>query len=152
MEKTLVIEFVPLSSANTDKMVPLYRSVFNTDPWNDGWTHEAASERLASFAKYPEYFGLSLWVQGTVAGFALGWAERWATGWQFHLYEMCIAVEQQRRGYGHALLKEFERHLVQQGRSAIFLQTGAAVPARRFYEACGFRDRGLIVLGKRCAN
>jgi aminoglycoside 6'-N-acetyltransferase I len=123
--------------------------VFNAAPWNDGWTQHAATERLESFAKYPEFFGLSVCSDGVVVGFGLGWAERWVNDWQYHLYEMCISPEFQGQGHGRALLAELEKQSKAKGRVAIFLQTGANVPARKFYEACGFRDLGLIIMGKR---
>ena len=147
--QTQPIVFQELSSANITSVVPVYINVFNVDPWNDGWTQHSATERLESFAKYPEFFGLSISLDGVTVGFGLGWAERWVNDWQYHLYEMCIAPELQGQGCGRALLAELEKQSKAKGQVAIFLQTGANVPARKFYEACGFRDRGLIIMGKR---
>ena len=141
--------FEELSSENILHIVPLYMEVFNSAPWNDGWSVDAANERMTSFAKYPEFFGLKMLVNGVAIGFALGWAERWVDSWQFHLYEMCISPGMQGGGYGRMLLSELEKQTKQRGQTAIFLQTGAQVPAHRFYEACGYRDRGLTIMGKR---
>jgi aminoglycoside 6'-N-acetyltransferase I len=144
--------FRDINLENIAQIVPLYIEVFNAAPWNDGWTAKAATERMTSFAKFPEFFGLSLFVDGVVVGFALGWAERWVNSWQFHLYEMCISPKLQSKGYGRVLLSELEKQTRERGQTAIFLQTGAQVPAHRFYEACGYCDRGLTIMGKRYAD
>ena len=144
--------FEELSLENIEHVVPLYMDVFNSDPWNDGWGTVAVSERLTSFAKCPEFFGLKILIDEVAIGFALGWAERWVNAWQFHLYEMCVSPKMQGKGYGRSLLSELEIQTKQRGQTAIFLQTGAQVPAHKFYEACGYRDRGLTIMGKRYAD
>ena len=141
--------FEELKPDNILQVVPLYMDVFNSPPWNDGWSELAATERMASFAKYPEFFGLKLLLDGVAIGFALGWAERWVGSWHFHLYEMCISPKIQGKGYGRILLSELEKQTKQRGQTAIFLQTGAQAAAHKFYEACGFRDCGLTIMGKR---
>ena len=82
--QTRTIVFQKLSSANITSVVPVYMNVFNAAPWNDGWTEGAATERLQSFAKFPEFLGLSVCLDGVVSGFGLGWAERWVNDWQYH--------------------------------------------------------------------
>lgn len=146
------VVFEELSIKNILQVVPLYMEVFNSAPWNDGWNSEAATERMSSFAKYPEFFGLKLLADDVAIGFALGWAGRWVNAWQFHLYEMCVSPKLQGKGYGRMLLAELEKQSRQRGQTAIFLQTGAKVPARQFYEACGYRDKGLTIMGKRYAD
>ena len=144
--------FEELNLGNILQIVPVYIEVFNSAPWNDGWSEQAAIERMTSFARYPEFFGLRLLIDKVLVGFALGWAERWVNAWQFHLYEMCILPTMQGKGYGRMLLSELEKQTKQRGQIAIFLQTGAQVPAHKFYEACGYRDRGLTIMGKRYAD
>jgi aminoglycoside 6'-N-acetyltransferase I len=141
--------FEEINPENILQVVPLYMAVFNSPPWNDGWSELAATERMRSFAKYPKFFGLKLSVDGVAIGFALGWAERWVDAWKFHLYEMCISPDWQGQGYGRILLSELERQTRGKGHTAMFLQTGAKVPARKFYDACGYRDHGLVIMGKR---
>lgn len=141
--------FEELSLENIEHVVPLYMEVFNSAPWNDGWSEQAATERMRSFAKYPEFFGLKILINDVAIGFALGWAERWVNAWQFHLYEMCISPKMHGKGYGRMLLSELEKQTKERGQTAIFLQTGAQVPAHKFYVACGYRDRGLTIMGKR---
>ena len=144
--------FEQLNLENVRHVVPVYMKVFNSAPWNDRWSAGAATERLMSFAKYPEFFGLKMSVGGVEIGFALGWAERWVDAWKFHLYEMCISPDMQGKGHGRILLSELERQTREKGHTAIFLQTGALVPARKFYESCGYGDHGLVIMGKRYAD
>lgn len=146
------VVFEELSIKNILQVVPLYIEVFNSAPWNDGWSVEATTERMTSFAKYPEFFGLKIVIDDVAIGFALGWAERWVNAWQFHLYEMCVSPKLQGKGYGRLLLSELEKQTKQRGQTAIFLQTGAQIPAHKFYQACGYRDRGLTIMGKRYAD
>jgi aminoglycoside 6'-N-acetyltransferase I len=143
------VEFEELSFEDILQVVPLYMEVFNSAPWNDGWSEQAASERMRSFARFPEFFGLKILAGGLAIGFALGWAERWVNAWQFHLYEMCILPKLQGKGYGRMLLTELEKQTREKGQTGIFLQTSAQAPAFQFYEACGYRDRGLTILAKR---
>jgi ribosomal protein S18 acetylase RimI-like enzyme len=47
------------------------------------------------------------------------------------------------------LLRELQNRLANEGFERIYLQTGRTAPARIFYESTGFRDLGLVSLGKR---
>ena len=138
-----------LSTENIASVVGLYVTVFNSPPWNDGWTSDAADERLRSFVSFPRFRGIAALEQGQPVGLALGWGERWTTGWHFQLKEMCVAEEARRRGVGARLLRALEEHLASDGFERIYLQTGQSAPARVFYESAGFRDLKLVSLGKR---
>jgi ribosomal protein S18 acetylase RimI-like enzyme len=143
---------VALDGTNIESVVPLYVSVFNAPPWNDGWTEEAAAERLHAFAAFPRFHGIAVLRSGAAIAFALGWGERWTTGWHFHLKEMCVASDQQHQQIGSRLLRSIEGRLAVAGFEGIYLQTGANVPAREFYEAKGFRDLGLVSLSKQVGS
>jgi len=80
---------------------------------------------------------------------ALGWGERGVTGWHFHLKEMCVDSASQRRGLGVMLLSSLERDLARDKFDRVYLETRASSPSLEFYEACGYRNIGLISLSKR---
>ena len=69
-------------------------------------------------------------------------------GWHFHLKEMCVAPNAQRRGLGGKLIAELEQYLLRQGISRVFLETGHSAPARTFYERHGYKQLSLVSLAK----
>lgn len=142
-------EFVTLTHDNIALVTGLYTSVFNSPPWNDGWSDEAALERLRSFAAIPTFRGLILCLDGTPKALALGWGERWVKGWVFHLKEMCVCSTLQRSGLGGQLLSEFEARLSAENFTGVYLQTGESVPARAFYESVGYERFAIVSLRKR---
>lgn len=141
--------FVPLNTTNIMGYVDVYRSVFNAPPWNDGWSTEAASERLRVFTSFPTFQGIGLVRDSRPAGLALGWGERWTEGWTFHLKEMCLAQTLHRQGLGTRLMNALEESLRRQGFDSIHLQTGRTAPAANFYQQQGFRSLDLVSLAKR---
>jgi aminoglycoside 6'-N-acetyltransferase I len=149
MKRVVNAQFVLLTEENMSTVVPLYCRVFNAAPWNDGWTDAVARERLKTFGKFPNFLGAAMMDGAEVIGFALGWAERWVDSWQFHLYEMCIDSKLQGQGYGRKLMLELERLATERAYTAVFLKTAENAPAKHFYEACNYRQRNMIVMGKR---
>ncbi len=142
-------EFVTLSRANLPVFADLYQSVFNAPPWNDGWIKEAATERLTTFADFPTFRGMGILHEEIPIAFVLGWGERWVQGWVFHVKEMCVHSDWQRRGLGRELMTAFESQLSREGFRSVELQTGEKTPARSFYESHGYRQMGLVSLHKK---
>ena len=138
-----------LGPENVASVVELYVSVFNAPPWNDGWSPAVAEERLRSFASFPRFHGMAALEGVEPVALALGWGERWTTGWHFHLKEMCVSASVRRKGVGSRLLRGLEERLAGDGFERVYLQTGRTGPARSFYESAGFRDLNLVSLGKR---
>ncbi len=50
---------------------------FNEEPWNDGWSEQAAFERLSIFTRIPNFHGIALTIDGEPTAMALGWASVW---------------------------------------------------------------------------
>jgi aminoglycoside 6'-N-acetyltransferase I len=140
---------VPIAVESMQKYVPLYVSVFNAPPWNDGWSEQSALERLSSFAAIPKFRGLALIEERIPVGLVLGWGERWANGWVFHVKEMCISESRQRKGLGTVLMKGFEDLLLTEGFTGIYLQTGRSAPAKDFYQDLGYSEMPIVSLRKR---
>ncbi len=141
--------FILLTTDNIATVVAMYCRVFNDEPWNDGWTETVALERLNTFVKFPTFLGVAMMSGDEVIGFSLGWAERWVESWQFHLYEMCVDPKLQGLGYGRKLMVELERLAKERAYTAVFLKTSENAPAKQFYEACDFKQHGMVVMGKR---
>lgn len=141
--------FVQLDCTNVLDFADLYGTVFNAPPWNDGWSCEAVSERLLTFASFPRFGGLGLVRDGRAEALALGWGERWINGWTFHLKEVCVATARQRQGLGVALVLALESQLREQGFVSVYLQTARSAPALCFYQRLGYAESGLAALQKR---
>jgi GNAT superfamily N-acetyltransferase len=146
-----VTRIVDIHQANIDQFVDLYVAVFSGAPWNDGWSREAALERLTAFTTHPRFYGLGRIEGREPAALVMGWGERWVRGWMFHVKEMCVAVALQRKGFGNGLLKSLESNLRAENFMGIHLQTGAKTPARKFYESCGYDVLDVISLRKSLA-
>ena len=82
----------------------LFVAVFSGHPWNEPWTVEAASQRLAEIIATPGFAGVALAAGDTVTGVALGQAERWHAGQVFCLREMFASPALQHQGRGSRLL------------------------------------------------
>jgi ribosomal protein S18 acetylase RimI-like enzyme len=140
--------FIEIDGQNIALFVGLYASVFNAAPRNDRWTEDAVRERFEAFVRFPGFYGLGHMTDSSPAAMVFGWKERWMEGWHFHLKEMCVATALQRQGIGSMLLEELESRLAGHGVHRVLLETGEATPARRFYEASGYRRFRLVSLRK----
>lgn len=142
------LEVVTITQTNLDSFANLYIDVFNQPPWNDGWSKTAVLERFRSFAAFPNFRGLGYLTAGNPTALVFGWGERWTDGWKFHIREMCVAGPLQRAGFGKSLLLAFEHQLFSEGFKSVFLETGQATPARKFYEKLGYKNLSLVSLSK----
>ena len=141
--------FVVIEQSNILQFCDLYIAVFNAAPWHDGWTPEAVRERFESFACYPTFYGIAHFTNRKPDAIAFGWTERWINKWHFHLKEMCVAPDAQGRGIGSNVLSELEVRLRNRDVDRIFLETGQSAPARKFYEASGYKQNSLVSLAKK---
>ena len=128
-----------VEAARIAQLAALFVRVFNAPPWDDGWSVEAAAERLGRLMAHPDFVGVSATDGSALVGFALGYTERWVRGSHFHLKEMCVDPAQQRGGIGGALLDGLVAELKGRGVDAVFLETRPGSPAASFYEKHGFK-------------
>ena len=137
---------------NTDNIgicVPLYCSVFNAEPWNDGWSEEAVYERLSTFTKIPHFEGLVHEIEGEPVAMVLGWGERWTKGWTFLIKEMCVHPSQRRSGLGANIMLELEQQLIDKGYLDAYLETLSEGPSVDFYSSLNFRTIALVMMKKK---
>jgi ribosomal protein S18 acetylase RimI-like enzyme len=137
-----------LDTADVDGAAALFVDVFNAPPWSDGWTLDAARERLGGFLGSPASFGVIFIEHATPFAFALGHVERWIGASHFHLKEMCVALDRQRSGVGAELLDFLIGQLQARSVEQIFCETRPGTAAESFYRKAGFRQLNLVSLAK----
>jgi len=135
-----------MEQSDLDKCAALFVSVFNRPPWCDQWTLESARGRLSDIVKSPGFVGLVAVSEGEMVGFAAGCCEQWFDGQHFHLREMCVVPELQRRGVGSRLLADLEKKLQQTEIRQVYLLTREGGPAGAFYTKNGYHASSRTVL------
>lgn len=128
----------------------LFVEVFGAPPWNESWDASTATRRFNDCWRTPGFFGLLAQSEEQIVGFALGCVEQWNTNRHFHLREMCVAPQRQRRGVGRQLMQALEDHLREAGVGKITLHTARDSDAQTFYDRCGFHTSArLVMMSKR---
>lgn len=129
------------------ELTDLYMACFNAAPWNDGWTKEAAVERLGDLLSARQARGAVAFIGTQPVGMLLGQRERWVDTHHFNLVEMCVLPAKQRQGIGKGLLAHLLEELALEGTTKLYLLTAPESYAAAFYAKQGFRaSRGRLVM------
>lgn len=139
------LHFQTFGAAHLHEAGALCAVCFNSPPWNDGWTAESASTRLAALLAFPTSVGCVVSRQERLLGLALGHLEPWTDGLHFYLSELCIDPKGQRRGVGAALLADLMRRLGEYGIRIVYLPTEPASGAEPFFREQQFQDDALAL-------
>ena len=130
-----------------DALTELFVECFNSPPWNDGWSHDAARDRLGALAGGQNFRGFVAVADARLVGMLLGQKERWVRHYHFALQEMCVRPSHQRSGVGTALLRHAADELRAEDVEKLYLITSPGDAAEAFYTKLGFyRSRGRIVM------
>ena len=130
-----------------DALTAVFTTCFNQPPWNDGWSEDAARERLEDLLSARHSRGAVAEVDSKVVGFLLGQKERWIHAHHFNLIELCVLPEHQRHGIGRGLVQHMIEALRRERCERISLITAPNSAAASFYEALGFytsRSRAMM--------
>jgi len=136
--------------------VEVFIKVYNAEPFEDGWTEEAAGRRLADLWNTPGCLGFVAEeehrVLGSVAeeehrvaGFAIGHAEHWFTGKRFCIDEICVRPEHQRARVGTAVLEGLVEELVKMVVETVYVLAGRGTAADEFFRIKGFYPNDRLV-------
>jgi len=137
----------PATASDLAELTALFVDTFNAPPWNDGWTKDAALERLSTMVHVPHFRGAIAHDATGAVGMLLGHVERWVAAYHFNLVEMCVTPERQRTGIGTKLLEFMRDKLAQEGIGKVYLMTAPGAEAEAFYRKHGFeRSKGRVVL------
>lgn len=143
-------EIKQLGTEYYDRIKSLFYTVFTSAPWFDDWSDEKQlSAYITDLTGNPNSLSFGLFEDGRLIGLALGSIKHWCKGTEYYIDEFCILTECQGKGLGTAFMNVIEEKLREKGIVNIFLQTGADMPAHRFYNKLGFNELvGHISLSK----
>ncbi|MFW5804294.1 MAG: GNAT family N-acetyltransferase [bacterium] len=121
-----------------EKCSDLYVKVFRQEPWNEDWKIDTALNRLKDYYNTPGFMGLCSLEQDEITGCVIGNIEHFYNGNYFHLKEIFIDVECQRKGIGKKILNELKSLLLLEKVKSILLFTAERSEPQMFYKANGF--------------
>ncbi|WP_078551987.1 GNAT family N-acetyltransferase [Bacillus alkalicellulosilyticus] len=136
-----------ISKENVEECSVLYRKVFNSDPWNDGWLLDDVKERLSDIISNPHYWGVGLYSDGgRLVGFLVGYSEKWLQERHFHVIELCVDLDFQNKGIGTRLITALENYCNEVGINNIYLVTAKGGQAEHFYNKNDFITNSQLIM------
>lgn len=116
----------------------------------DGWGLESVERRLKQLVVRFDYFGLGIYINDKLIGFAVGNLSQFDDGLVAHLNEIFISRDFQSKGYGSKLLIAFEDQAKKLGAFRIQLEAADDDIHHRFYnDRHNFKDtRSNVIKGK----
>ncbi len=123
------------------RITELFRGVFTGEPWNDDWSDEKQLEMyIQDLIGQDSSLTYGLYEGDEIIGVSMGYIKHWFTGTEYYINELCIRTDKQGLGAGSFFIRKIEQAVKENGIEHIFLQTGADVPAYRFYKKNGFTE------------
>ena len=124
-----------------DEIKALFRSVFSAPPWNDDWSDDVQLDHyLRELIEVRGSLILGLFDGDRFIGVSIGKIKHWCRGTEYFIEELCIANEEQHKGYGQEFFKLIEGYLKDMGINEIFLMTDRRMPAYDFYHKQGYKE------------
>lgn len=139
-------EIVSMGLSHITEYVKLFVSVFNTEPWNDSWTEETAGLRIESMMSTNTFIGKALCSENELKGFIYGQKEYFYDGIHFQIQEFCVKSDEQKKGYGKALLQALRDELDSLGVVNIYLITSRDDRTEGYYRRRGFVTSDHMIL------
>ncbi|MBR4223850.1 MAG: GNAT family N-acetyltransferase [Oscillospiraceae bacterium] len=139
-----------LGADSFEQIKHVFREIFSKEPWCDDWSDDDQLDAyIRDLAGNANSLTFGLFEDGELAGLSIGSIKHWYKGTEYYIDEFGLLAEYRGRGLGSVFMQEIERIIRERGLKAMFLQTGADVPAFRFYEKCGFHAlEGHVSLAK----
>ena len=148
------ISYEILTRDHIPKLAEFYMKTYNSPPWNEKWTIEAATKRLDELINCRNSYGLAAFdenenIVGMVAGISEGSSTSYYTLRQFYVRDFFVVTSTQGKGIGSTLMAELELHLKEMGISRTYLITSNANGTDAFYLKQGYTNiNGLVLMGK----
>lgn len=136
----------PIKIEMIDELAALFADVFNSPPWNDGWSAEQAKNRLLDIINTPKFHGMAEYSGDRIIGLIMGHGEQCFDGVHFQILEFCVARDMQGKGIGGQMIAEFTGYLHRKGICNIYLLTMRGRHTEGFYQKNGFKTSEYMCL------
>ena len=136
-------KFKELELGDLDILIDKYIIYYNDD--GGKWTYDLAKKRLEQIFLTPNFYGIGLYNESELVGFAVGWFKEFDNLELFYLEEILVFKEYQNKGSGTKILQEVESLVKKKGVQRISLSTTYEDEHQRFYSRLGFKKSDFLV-------
>lgn len=144
-----MVKYKELRKEHIGDISEAYVEAFNSEPWNDKWTVESASNRISQMINCEGFDGLVAYEGEKLIGMILGNHEYYYDAMLFQIKEFCVAPQVKGTGVGSKLLGEFTTRLKVKGIDRIILLTSRTNATEGFYRKHGFDSfDDMVMMGK----
>jgi GNAT superfamily N-acetyltransferase len=136
-------KFEELELEDLDILIDKYIIYYNDE--GGKWTYDLAKRRLEQIFLTPCFYGIGLYSESELVGFAVGWFKEFDNLELFYLEEILVFKEYQNKGFGTKILQELESLVKKKGAQKIDLSTTYEDDHQRFYSRLGFKKSDFLV-------
>lgn len=140
------MDYKVMSEADIDSVIPMYLAYYNQIDGSK-WTYETTYKRIHQVVSREDSYCLLLQGDSCPLAFAMGYCEQYDDLYAYDLVEIVVALENQNKGIGTALMRELEKRVKALGVSMIQLQSENDQMHEHFYEEkLQFQKAGNFIL------
>lgn len=136
-------KFKELILEDLDTVINKYIIYYNDE--GGKWTYDLARKNLEQTFLTPGYYGIGLYDECTMVGFAIGCFKQYDDILLYYLAEILVFKDHQNKGLGTKILKELELLVKERGAKKIDLSTTYEEDHQRFYSRLGFKKSDFLV-------
>lgn len=136
-------KFKELTIEDLETLMNKYIIYYNAEGGN--WTYDLAKKRLEQIFLIPYFYGIGLYNESELLGFAIGWFKQFDDIQLFYVEEILVFREYQNKGLGSKILQELESLVKKQGAQKIDLSTTYEDTHQKFYSRLGYKKSDFLI-------
>lgn len=146
----MAIKIKPMMRHNLTRCIPIFEKAYAEPPYNEKWERRESHHYLTFFFQIGRGASFILQNEEEIIGFILGYVYPFGKQLQYHVQELVIHPNHQRKGYGSQLLDEAVARVDQGVDTVVMLAGRRDDKPMNFYEKLGFSAvDDLVLLQKR---
>lgn len=139
----MAYKFKELILEDLDIVINKYITYHNSE--GGKWTYDLAKKSLEQTFLAPGYYGIGLYDECEMVGFAMGCFKQYDDILLYYLDEILVFKEHQNKGLGTKILQELELLVKERGAEKIDLSTTYEENHQRFYSKLGFKKSDFLI-------